>query len=406
MYIVALKHRVFSFKGAPAVIAPFSRSSRSARSIQRPPAAPVLLAALVLHGCSDDPTDPAPPGAGRILIEPDSVVLNTIGASTTLTATVIDTEGDTIDDASVTWASADAAVATVDKAGVVTSVDFGRTKVSATYDSVSGEAAVEVAPKFTDREILEMFYEATGGDDWYENTNWLSSQPLSRWAGIETGEEGRVTGISLPRNNLAGSIPPELGYLAGLEVLSVHGNHLRGRMPPELGMLTSLRELSLSANLLSGPIPAELGSLASVVSVHLSDNQLWGAIPPELGQLESLEVLWLFNNSLTGRFPAALGDLASLRELSISGNRLDGPLPPEIGGLESLQWLSLHGNSLRGALPAEVGELGKLEVLWLGGNGITGPLPSELGDLAALRELSLWNNQVNGSIPPELRRHL
>ncbi|MDE2975864.1 MAG: Ig-like domain-containing protein [Gemmatimonadota bacterium] len=220
--------------------APFSRSTRSMQRLPGAPVrAPILLAALLLHACSDDPTDPAMPGASRILVEPDSVVLNTIGASTTLTATVIDAKGDTIDDASVTWTSADAAVATVDKAGMVTSVDFGQTKVSATYDSVTGHAAVEVAPKFTDREVLEIFYEATGGDDWDEDTNWLSNQPLSRWAGIETGGEGQVIGLSLPWNNLTGGIPPELGYLANLEVLSIYGNLLAGRIPPELGMLTS-----------------------------------------------------------------------------------------------------------------------------------------------------------------------
>ncbi|MDE2762778.1 MAG: Ig-like domain-containing protein [Gemmatimonadota bacterium] len=383
-------------------------SSRNTRSIPRPPGAaalaPVFLAALLLHACADDPTDPPlPPAASRILVEPDSVVLDTIGAGATLTATVIDTEGDTIDDATVTWASADREIATVDTAGTVTAVGFGQTRISARYDTLTGVAAVEVARTFTDREILEMFYEATGGGDWNENTNWLSDRPLSQWAGIETDAEGKVSGISLPRNNITGNIPPELGHLANLEVLSIYGNLLAGRMPPELGMLTSLRELSLSANLLSGPIPAELGSLVGVVSVHLSDNQLSGAIPSELGQLESLEVLWLFDNGLSGRLPAALGNLASLREMSISGNRLEGPLPPEIGNLDSLRRLSLHSNSLGGALPAEVGQLGKLEVLWLGGNGITGPLPAELGNLGALKQLDLRNNQVNGSIPPELR---
>ena len=389
------------------MIAPFSRNRRNARSIRRPSRAtalpPILLAALLLHACADDPTDPPmPPAPSRILVQPDSVVLNTIGASARLTATVIDAEGDTIADAPVAWASADREVATVDTAGTVTSVDFGQTRITARYDSVTGEAAVEVARKFTDREILEIFYEATAGDNWNENTNWLSNRPLSQWEGVETDAEGNVTGISLPRNNLWGSIPPELGYLLNLEVLSVYGNNLTGRIPPALGMLSTLRVFSLSSNMLSGSIPSELGGLVSVDSMYLSNNQLSGAIPPELGKLTNLELLWLFNNGLSGRIPSEIGSLKNLKELSISSNQLGGPLPPEIGDLESLQWLSLHSNSLEGALPAELGKLDKLEVLWLGGNRITGPLPPELGDLRALKQLNLWNSRVNGSIPPEL----
>ena len=288
------------------MIAPFSRNSRSARSIQRLSVgavlAPAFLAALLLHACADDPTDPPmPPAPSRILVQPDSVVLNTIGASARLTATVIDAEGDTIADAPVAWASADREVATVDTAGTVTSVDFGQTRITARYDSVTGEAAVEVARKFTDREILEIFYEATAGDNWNENTNWLSNRPLSQWEGVETDAEGNVTGISLPRNNLWGSIPPELGYLLNLEVLSVYGNNLTGRIPPALGMLSTLRVFSLSSNMLSGSIPSELGGLVSVDSMYLSNNQLSGAIPPELGKLTNLELLWLFNNGLSGR---------------------------------------------------------------------------------------------------------
>jgi len=389
--------------------APFSLNSRTARSIPRPPGtsalAPVFLAALLLHACADDPTDPPlPPAASRILIEPDSVVLNTIGASATLTATVIDTEGDTIDDATVTWASAAPAIATVDTAGTVTAVHFGKTRISATSDSVTGHATVEVKRKFTDREILTMLYEATGGDDWNDNTNWLSNRPLSGWAGVETDEDGHVTEISLPWNNLSGNIPPELGYLPNLEVLAAYGNLLTGRIPPELGMLTKVRVFSLSNNLLEGAIPSELGDLVSVDSMYLSDNRLSGSIPPELGKLANLKLLWLFNNGLSGRIPPEMGNLENLRVLSISNNELEGALPPEIGDLDSLEWLSLHSNSLAGALPDELGKLGKLEVMWLGGNGITGPLPPELGNLGALKQLNLWQNQVNGTIPPELGR--
>ena len=139
----------------------------------------VLLAALLLEACADDaPTAPAEENAPvlammsddstHVVIEPHWLTLDTIGVTGTLTATVLDADGDTIDDASVTWGSADTTIAKVDTAGVVTSVEFGKTRVTATYDSVIAYATVEVALPLTDREILEIFYEATGGEDWDE----------------------------------------------------------------------------------------------------------------------------------------------------------------------------------------------------------------------------------------------
>ncbi|MDE2763572.1 MAG: Ig-like domain-containing protein [Gemmatimonadota bacterium] len=164
-----------------------SRPWSSQRSVGCAALTAVLLAALLLEACADDvPTAPAEESAPalammtedstRVVIEPHWLTLDTIGVSDTLTATVLDADGDTIDDATVTWESADTTIAKVDTAGVVTSVEFGKTKVTATYDSVAAYATVEVAKPLTDREILEIFYEATGGEDWTENENWLSDE--------------------------------------------------------------------------------------------------------------------------------------------------------------------------------------------------------------------------------------
>ena len=149
-----------------------------------------LVGVLLLEACADD-TPTAPGGAdpaivagvgvnangGRIVIEPHWLTLDTAGVTGTFSATVIDAAGDTVD-AAVTWGSADTAIATVDTAGVVTAAAFGKTQVTATYDSAIAEATVEVAPTLTDREILEILYEATGGDGWTDNTNWLSDADL------------------------------------------------------------------------------------------------------------------------------------------------------------------------------------------------------------------------------------
>ena len=117
----------------------------------------------------------------------------------------------------------------------------------------------------SDRAALVALYNATGGANWKNNTNWLSDAPISQWHGIFTNPtNGRVTGIVLSNNQLTGGIPTELGNLSNLEYLGLSSNQLTGPMPPELGDLNNLRWLHLSQNQLTGGIPTELGNLSSL----------------------------------------------------------------------------------------------------------------------------------------------
>ena len=47
----------------------------------------------------------------------------------------------------------------------------------------------ECAP-LSDHEILEIFYEATGGPNWDRNDNWLTDAPLGDWYGVEVDGQG------------------------------------------------------------------------------------------------------------------------------------------------------------------------------------------------------------------------
>ena len=268
-----------------------------------------------------------------------------------------------------------------------------------------------------DREALVALYNATDGENWGNNENWLSEEPLEDWYGVTVGD-GRVTGLHLWRNQLTGSIPAELGDLSSLTQLSLNNNRqyvretrafeggLTGSIPPELGNLSSLTVLWLGGNQLTGPIPTELGNLSSLTGLgasrYLGGNQLTGSIPSELGNLSSLTGLSLFNNQLTGSIPPELGKLSSLTGLNLFNNQLTGPIPTELGNLSSLTGLSLGGNQLTGTIPSELADLASLTGLSLGGNQLTGPIPSELGDLSSLTGLSLGGNQLTGTIPSEL----
>ena len=265
---------------------------RSRRPIRgRVGIASALVAVGILEACSDDvPTGPdsgdlvATASMGinadgtQVVIEPHWLTLDTIGVTGSFSATVIDAAGDTVDAPEVTWASADTAIATVDMAGVVTSVALGKTKVTATYDSATVEATVEVALRLTDREILEILYEATGGDGWKDNTNWLSDADLDDWYGV-SAYRGRVSTIWLADNNLVGVIPPEIGSLDELFTLGLRENRLSGTIPAELSKFKRLRDLFLSRTELHGRVPPELGHTGGLEYLSLNETRLSGPLP-------------------------------------------------------------------------------------------------------------------------------
>ena len=254
----------------------------------------------------------------------------------------------------------------------------------------------------SEREVLVLLYEATGGPDWTDDENWLSDRPIGEWKGVTTGGDSRVVSIELLRNNLTGAIPSELGSLSGLETLFLHRNALAGPIPSELGSLSGLAILSLDGNALTGPIPPWLGRLSGLQTLSLAVNDLTGPIPPELGSLANLRTLYLLSNDLTGPIPPEIGRLSSLRTLYLYSNDLTGPIPPELGSLSSLRTLYLNSSGLTGPIPPELGSLFSLRTLDLNSSGLTGPIPPELGNLSSLAALDLNSNDLTGPIPPEL----
>ena len=254
----------------------------------------------------------------------------------------------------------------------------------------------------TDKAALVALYDATGGANWTNSTNWKTTAALSAWYGVSTDANGRVRLLSLYVNELSGEIPAELGGLTNLMTLYLSQNQLSGEIPEELGDLASLRYLSLSNNALSGEIPAELGGLTNLQDLYLFQNQLSGEIPAELGSLTNLRNLYLSQNQLSGEIPEELGDLTNLQQLSLSNNALSGEIPAKMGDLANLVTLSLSQNQLSGEIPEELGDLANLQQLYLSNNELSGEIPAELGDLANLQQLSLSNNALSGEIPAEL----
>ena len=272
-------------------------------------------------------------------------------------------------------------------------------------DQTLAVTTVASAGPQNDREALEVFYEATGGANWKERTNWKTSAPLGEWHGVTTDDDGRVTRLDLVDNGLTGPLPPALEKLGNLEYLRLSRNDLIGPLPAWLGTLISLRTLSLWRNVFTGPIPDSLKSLVNLQALNLSQNELTGPIPAWLGSLRNLQSLNLQVNELTGPIPAGLGSLRDLRSLQLSRNELTGPIPNALRRLANLESLALGANELTGPVPGWLGELTELRALMLDGTALTGPIPDELGNLVNLESLWLdyaWG--VSGPLPAALRQ--
>ena len=185
----------------------------------------------------------------------------------------------------------------------------------------AGQVGVE-----TDRAALEALHAATDGENWTDDTNWLTDAPLGEWYGVTTDAAGRVTGLDLHDNGLTGPIPDALGRLARLENLNLYRNGLTGPIPDALGRLPSLERLGLGSNGLTGPIPDALGRLPGLRWLFLQDNGLTGPVPDALGRLPNLERLDLsYLWGVSGPLPPGLRSAVSLDRLNVFVTRACAP---------------------------------------------------------------------------------
>lgn len=308
----------------------------------------------------------------------------------------------------------------------------------------------------SERDALVAVYHATDGENWAQDSNWLTDEPLGSWRGVTTDGNGSVIELNLNRNQLSGYIPAGLGSLPNLRILRMSGNNLGGTIPAGLSNLSALTNLELDDNNLIGSIPAALGNLPNLTWLDMSGNDLSGPIPTELSQLTRLTVFALSDNSLTGNFPWWLNEFDDLLILHLSGNQFTGCTPADLlsiliedlsstrlptcrealitffyatGGSQwetSTNWrdsaaslsrwfgvktddagrvteIDLSGNRLVGTLPPRIDALIHLELLDLSGNELIGPIPPELGNLTNLSTLYLRGNRLTGCVPAGLR---
>jgi hypothetical protein len=109
--------------------------------------------------------------------------------------------------------------------------------ITAVHSTVFDSSLVSDIPT-EETEALVSLFNATGGQDWNTNVNWLTPSPAGNWYGVQVGS-GNVEEIALSTNLLDGVVPSSIGSLSSLKVLDFSNNlNLTGYLPNEITYLS------------------------------------------------------------------------------------------------------------------------------------------------------------------------
>lgn len=169
---------------------------------------------------------------------------------------------------------------------------------------------IHIKQSFEDieRKALIEFYQATGGDQWINNTNWCSDKPLNEWYGIKTTQDGELNEISLWNNNLSGSLPDIFECFPKLQYINLGKNNLTGYFPNSLYKL-------------------------DIISLTVSYNKIEGTLE-QIGNWQNLRSIDIHENNFNGTIPAILGNLPHVVHCNLMLNQFSGELYPEIIAME------------------------------------------------------------------------
>ncbi|WOK06112.1 LamG-like jellyroll fold domain-containing protein [Imperialibacter roseus] len=129
--------------------------------------------------------------------------------------------------------------------------------------------ALRVSSLERDRLILTELYNLLGGDSWNNNTNWNTAD-IATWFGITVAND-RVTGITLPSNNLLGELPVRLGDMRRLTVIDISNNEVSSL--PTLTNIIALTTLNVSNNRLQFD---DLEPNIGIASINYAPQKLTG----------------------------------------------------------------------------------------------------------------------------------
>ena len=232
--------------------------------------------------------------------------------------------------------------------------------------------------------VLALFklHTSLGGAHWRTPANWLQQTELCQPGVKLTGVRCRARAV---------------------DVINLSDNDLAGTLPTQIGVLTTLQELRLNSGSISGTLPTQLARLSNLRVLSAHSNRITGTLPTQTARLGELNVLDLDDNSLSGTLPAFVGHLEKLKRLELHANSLSGTLP--IFASSRLTTLDMEENSLVGSIPTQIGILNELREFRVAKNKLSGSLPVSMAALN-IHDLTVdWKQLNGGQRPPWVRRN-
>ncbi|HOY12277.1 MAG TPA: M12 family metallo-peptidase [Saprospiraceae bacterium] len=172
---------------------------------------------------------------------------------------------------------------------------------------------------------LKNFYNALGGNSWTNNTGWATGIANNNcdycsWYGVQCDEIGNITAITLPGNNLTGTLADTLGLPFSIKNLNLSNNFIDGKLPQEWDSLKILKFLDLSNNDIQDTLPNFYKDHQKLCMINLSHNGFYGSLPLYTGYIPSLISFDVSDNQLEGCFESSLFNLCS-KTLNLSQNQ-------------------------------------------------------------------------------------
>jgi len=142
------------------------------------------------------------------------------------------------------------------------------------WSSIPNKNGGECTSDLVERLALIVMHHKTNGPSWTNTSGWGRNGSVDTWHGVRV-ENGRVTQLSLPENNLAGPFPAEVANLTELTVLNLADNVLAGSLPEELSLMSNLIELRVNDNqALEGHLRYDLTNLSNLEIFHFGGTSL------------------------------------------------------------------------------------------------------------------------------------
>ena len=185
--------------------------------------------------------------------------------------------------------------------------------------------------KVLQRWAMAVLYYSTGGELWWDSSDWLTSVDECQWSMGDTesricDDEGRILQLSLRFNNLVGTLPDELVLLSDSlgkprsVILSIHSCipliHCQFLI---FTFLVFSVHLYLDNGIIQGSFPSAYAQLTKLgTSLFICDGILYSSLSTSYELmfcsilLCNSETLFLQSNVLTGTLPEELNSLESL----------------------------------------------------------------------------------------------